>query len=71
MKVKLRFLKVTFLTLLLASLAGWIAFALNLALGLVARNRIRDWSNDTLDGRLGNAIWMSLGGAVSSKTIRS
>jgi hypothetical protein len=48
----------TFLTLFLGSLAGWITFALDLALVLVARNRINDYTytNDALSGHIGNAV---------------
>jgi hypothetical protein len=58
---------VTFLTLFLSSLAGWIAFALDLALVLVARNRINDYTEDVFSGHIGNAVWLALAGAVSPR----
>ncbi|WRT65784.1 uncharacterized protein IL334_002733 [Kwoniella shivajii] len=56
---------ITFLSLFLSALTGWLAFALDLALALVARHRIEDASNDILEARIGNGVWLALGGAVS------
>jgi hypothetical protein len=45
-------------------MVAWIAFALNLALAIIARNRFKNAYN--VDGSFGNGIWIALGGAVSS-----
>lgn len=55
----------TFLTLFLSSLMAWIAFWLNLALVLVARKRINDYTDGVFTGHIGNALWISLAGAVA------
>ena len=55
--------QVTFITLLLSDLFGWIAFAVDVALAVIARNRMRDAFQ--VDGTIGNGVWMAFGGAVS------
>ncbi|WWC60403.1 uncharacterized protein I303_102975 [Kwoniella dejecticola CBS 10117] len=55
----------TFISLFFSVLSGWLAWALDLALALVARHRIEDASNDVLDARIGNGVWLALGGVVA------
>ncbi|KAL7424671.1 hypothetical protein Q5752_000355 [Cryptotrichosporon argae] len=55
----------TLLVLVIAQIAAWLSFALDLALALVARHKIRDYTDDAFTGQLGNAIWLALGGAVA------
>ncbi|WWC68554.1 uncharacterized protein I206_102483 [Kwoniella pini CBS 10737] len=55
----------TFVSLFFAVISAWLAWALDLALALVARHRIEDASNDVLDARIGNGVWIALGGAVA------
>lgn len=62
--------KLTFVTLLLAASLAWLVWFLDLALVLVARNRIKDASNELLVGHIGNAVWMGLAAAVSIIPIR-
>ena len=57
--------KLTFITLLLAASLAWLVWFLDLALVLVARNRIKDASNGLLVGHIGNAVWLGLAAAVS------
>ena len=57
-----------FFTLFLSALTAWIAFALDLALALVARKRINDFTNDVFSAHIGNAVWIALAGAVSGTT---
>ena len=54
------------ITLPLAALFGWIAFALNIALVLVARKRVEDYTNNVFNADIGAAVWLSLVGAVST-----
>jgi hypothetical protein len=54
--------QVTFISLLLSALFGWIAFAVDIALAIIARNRLRRAYD--IGGSLGNGIWLALGGAV-------
>jgi len=60
--------QLTFVTLLLATSLAWLVWFLDLALVLVARNRIKDVSNGALVGHIGNAVWMGLAAAVSTLT---
>ena len=60
--------QLTFVTLLLATALAWLVWFLDLALVLVARNRIKDASNGALVGHIGNAVWMGLAAAVSTLT---
>ena len=53
-----------FITLFGSSLIGWIAFWLDLALILVARKRIGDYTDGAFSGHIGNALWIALAGAV-------
>ncbi|OCF75086.1 hypothetical protein I204_03935 [Kwoniella mangroviensis CBS 8886] len=55
----------TFISLFFSVLTAWLAWALDLALALVARHRIEDASDDVLDARIGNGVWLALGGAVA------
>ncbi|WVQ78845.1 hypothetical protein IAT38_000936 [Cryptococcus sp. DSM 104549] len=55
---------ITFLTLLLSSFAAWIAFWLDLAIVLVARARIKKYTDGLVVGHFGNAVWIGLAGAV-------
>ncbi|OCF40056.1 hypothetical protein I317_06131 [Kwoniella heveanensis CBS 569] len=55
----------TFISLIFAAFASWLSFALDLALALVTRNRIEDYTNDLFTGEIGNAVWIALGGAVA------
>jgi hypothetical protein len=48
---------------LFSVLAGWLAFFLDLAVVLIARNKVNDQANIT--AHIGNALWMALGGMVS------
>ena len=59
--------KLTFVTLLLAASLACLVWFLDLALVLVARNRIKDASNGALVGHIGNAVWMGLAAAVSTR----
>jgi hypothetical protein len=43
---------------------AWLVWFLDLALVLVARKRINDYSNGALTGHIGNAVWMGLAAAV-------
>jgi hypothetical protein len=58
-------LQLTFITLLLAAMIAWLVWFLDLALVLVARNRINDYTNEALTGHIGNGLWLGLAGAVS------
>ncbi|WVQ65015.1 uncharacterized protein L199_003185 [Kwoniella botswanensis] len=55
----------TFISLFFSVLTAWLAWALDLTLALVARHRIEDASDDVLDARIGNGVWLALGGAVA------
>ncbi|WVQ77401.1 hypothetical protein IAR50_007086 [Cryptococcus sp. DSM 104548] len=55
---------ITFFTLCLASLIAWLAFALDLAIAVVARNKINDDGDSVLSASLGNAMWLALVGAI-------
>jgi hypothetical protein len=57
-------IQLTFITLLLSALMAWLVWFLDLALVLVARKRINDYSNGALTGHIGNAVWMGLAAAV-------
>ncbi|KAK8861663.1 hypothetical protein IAR55_002486 [Kwoniella newhampshirensis] len=56
---------VTFLTLFLSALSAWLAFALDVALALIARHRIRHYTNRQFEGHIGNAVWLALAAAVA------
>ncbi|ODO04922.1 hypothetical protein I350_05532 [Cryptococcus amylolentus CBS 6273] len=55
---------ITFFTVCLASLIAWLAFALDLAIPLVARHKINDDDDSILSASLGNAMWLALVGAI-------
>ncbi|WWC88079.1 uncharacterized protein L201_002983 [Kwoniella dendrophila CBS 6074] len=55
----------TFISLFFSVLTAWLAWALDLALALVARHRIEDASNDILDAKIGNGVWLALAGAIA------
>lgn len=57
--------QLTFLTLLLSSLAAWVVFWLDLALVLIASKRVVDYTNNVFNAHIGNAVWIGLAGAVS------
>ena len=54
-----------FLTLLVSTIAGWIAFWLDLALVLIAKARIWDATDGIVQGYIGDALWLALAGVVS------
>ena len=56
---------IAFLLSLVASLVVWVAWAIALALFIIARNRIESASNGDLQAKLGNCLWLGLGAAVS------
>jgi hypothetical protein len=61
-----RFMEVfAFIFAIFASLVAWIAWAVSLALFIIAKKRIESASNGDLDASLGNALWLGLGAAVS------
>ncbi|KAK4690034.1 hypothetical protein P7C73_g35, partial [Tremellales sp. Uapishka_1] len=54
----------TLLTLFLSALLAWIVWAIDLALVLIARHRIKDYSNNVFTGHIGNAVWLGLAAAI-------
>ena len=56
---------IAFLLSLVASLVAWVAWAIALALFIIARNRIESASNGDLQAKLGNCLWLGLAAAVS------
>lgn len=51
--------------LLLATLCGWIAFIVNIIFAALTRSRVKNNTNGAYVAKYGNAIWVSLAGAVS------
>ncbi|WWD16418.1 hypothetical protein CI109_100844 [Kwoniella shandongensis] len=55
----------TFFSLGTSTFAAWLAFAMDLALALVARSRIDNYTNGAFVGHIGNAVWLTLAAAVA------
>lgn len=65
-------LQLTFFSLLLSGVVGWLAFWLDLALVLIVRKKVNDQSGSGgFTGHIGNATWMALGGMVSGSQSRA
>ncbi|KAK1927613.1 hypothetical protein DB88DRAFT_507690 [Papiliotrema laurentii] len=56
---------ILFVTLFLSALFGWIAYWINLGFVLTARSRVWSYSNNVFSGHIGNAFWMTFGGAIA------
>ncbi|GHJ90324.1 hypothetical protein NliqN6_6726 [Naganishia liquefaciens] len=61
-----RFMEVVaFLLSLFATLVAWVAWAIALALFVIAKNRIESASDGDLEAKLGNCLWLGLGAAIA------
>lgn len=56
---------ITFITLVLSSFIGFVAFWVDLAVVLVGRSRVNSYTNGAFNGHIGNAFWMALGGMIA------
>lgn len=56
---------ITFITLVLSSFVGFVAFWVDLAVVLVGRSRVNSYTNGVYQGHIGNAFWMALGGMIA------
>lgn len=60
-----RFLNVAaFFLYCLATLCSWAAFVVNVIFAAVSKNKVKSNSNGEFTGKYGNAVWISLIGAV-------
>lgn len=50
--------------LLIATLSSWIAFIVNIVFAALTKNRVKNNTNGQYVGKYGNAIWISLAGAI-------
>ncbi|RSH82013.1 uncharacterized protein EHS24_008217 [Apiotrichum porosum] len=54
----------TWILLIVATLCSWAAFFVNIAFAVVAKNRVKENTNGEFVASYGNAVWISLVGAV-------